>query len=340
MKKTLLISLMLLLMFSLFSQEKKVITVLDFNINNISENDMKSITSFLSAALFDTGMYQVIDASQRNAILDELSFSASGCVDESCQLEIGKMLSAEMIVVGDIGLLGGRYLMTAKLIETETSNTINTAKGIYADLGELIDGMYVLAESLAGVETLETTVIPPMETSDAQDNEGDFVADVGGVETVESSPDLLAVPEEEKKGLSSRKIAGLSCLAGGVLASGFGGYLMVDAYSFYSNDLLTAETAYDNVVTDYPGDWSALSYEEREALFDAAYDVLADAKTTKNNKLFLSAGVAGGGLVLIGVGAFLFFSPEKTEVPGDLADFSFNIYPGLGYTSFQGTLSF
>jgi len=337
-KKILLITMMLLVLVPIFSQEKKVITVLDFNINNISESDMKSITSFLSAALFDTGMYQVIDASQRNAILSELSFSASGCVDESCQLEIGKMLSAEMIVVGDIGLLGGRYLMTAKLIETETSNTINTAKGIYTDLGELIDGMYDLAESLAGVTVPASVVVeePEEPAVPEKDPEAESVI----VEESEPAPDILDEPEREKMSMSGRRIAGLACLAGGALTSAVGGYLIVDAYSYYTGDLLTAQDAYDNIATDYEGDWSALSYAERTTLSTNAYDAWVDATATKNSKLFLSAGVTGAGLVLLGVGAFLFLSPEKTEISGDVADLSFYVRPGLGYTSFEGRLSF
>ena len=96
MKRIFFIFTLLFAISVLYSQEKPIITVLDFSVNNISENDMRSIISFLSAALFDTGEVTVIDASQRDTILAELSFSASGCSDESCQLEIGKLLSAEI----------------------------------------------------------------------------------------------------------------------------------------------------------------------------------------------------------------------------------------------------
>ena len=38
-----------------------------------------------------------IEVSQRDNILKEMEFSLSGCSDESCMLEVGKMLSAESI---------------------------------------------------------------------------------------------------------------------------------------------------------------------------------------------------------------------------------------------------
>jgi len=71
---------------------------------------MQSIITLLSSALFRTDKFTVIDVGQWAAILSEMEFSNSGCSDESCQLEIGKLLSSEMIVVGDITKVGSRYL--------------------------------------------------------------------------------------------------------------------------------------------------------------------------------------------------------------------------------------
>ena len=90
------------------AQEKPTITVLDFQINNVSQGDMRSIISLLTSALSQSGQYRVIDVSQRETILKELEFSASDCTDEACQLEIGRLLSAEMIGVGNLGKVGSR----------------------------------------------------------------------------------------------------------------------------------------------------------------------------------------------------------------------------------------
>ena len=57
------------------------------------------IISLLSSALFKTDVYTVIDVSQRQTILEELNFPMSGCTGESYLLEVGKLLSAEAIVV-------------------------------------------------------------------------------------------------------------------------------------------------------------------------------------------------------------------------------------------------
>ena len=68
----------------------------------------------------------------------------SGCSDDSCALEIGKMLSAELIVTGNLSKVGSRYLMSVKMLETETSRTMGTANGKFTDLDELIDGLELL----------------------------------------------------------------------------------------------------------------------------------------------------------------------------------------------------
>ena len=50
---------------------------------------------------------------QRETVLKELEFSMSGCTDESCMLEVGKMLSAELIVGGSISQLGSKIVLSA-----------------------------------------------------------------------------------------------------------------------------------------------------------------------------------------------------------------------------------
>ena len=320
----------------LFSEEKKVITVLEFSVNNVSENDMISITSFLAAALFDTGKYRVIDASQRNAILEELSFSASGCVDESCQLEIGKLLSAEMIVVGNIGLLGDRYMLSAKILETETSDTVSIAKGIYADLNELVDKMPQFASELAGAEYAEEAEEeePPPEVGPVVEEEPQEV------------PETVLQPADTEKASTGssrriRKIAGLSCMAGGVLVSALGGYLVVDAVGFYQNDLAQAEDLYAAPGSEtYPGDWSTATQEERDAYFDELYNDLANKSDESNGKFLTAAGIAAGGLVLLGTGIFLYFFPGKVETSANSTEVSLNVLPGIRRTSFNIQLSF
>ncbi len=137
--------------FYVSSQESKpVISVLDFETKDLAESEMKGIISRLSSALFQTGDFNVIDISQREAILNELEFSLSGCADDSCMLEVGKMLSAEAIVVGTISHIGSSFLLSAKLLETESGIILNTADGTYGNIDDLLLDLPIIAVHLAG----------------------------------------------------------------------------------------------------------------------------------------------------------------------------------------------
>ncbi|MDA3886842.1 MAG: hypothetical protein PF638_14725 [Candidatus Delongbacteria bacterium] len=134
---------------SVFPQDKPIITVLDFETNEVSHAEMRSIITLISSVLFKTNHFTVIDVSQRETVLKEQKFSLSGSSDESSMLEVGKLLSAEAIIVGSIGRVGSKYVLSVKLLETETATTMNTADGIYKDLDELLNHIYDIAVEIA-----------------------------------------------------------------------------------------------------------------------------------------------------------------------------------------------
>jgi hypothetical protein len=282
MKKVFLTLFIVLVLTISLAADKSVTTVMDFQMNSISQGDMKSIVSFLSASLHDTGKYTVIDTAQRDIILKELAFSNSGCSDESCQLEIGKLLSAEYIVTGDIALVGGRYILSARMLETETSATINTAKGIYDDLGNLIDDMPVFAAQLSGDETAVTGI---------QKKSAPAVA----------APE--AIPDEL---LSGKDIAAWSTLGGGVIAAGIGSYLLYAAFNYKS---ITVDPAFDAYITDSTTVYETSAVDHYNILW-SAYET---AYGEFSNQLIVSSVIAGAGLVSIGVSIFLFLMDDTQQ---------------------------
>ena len=274
MKNALLFILLLLfLAASVPADEPATLTVLDFEVNNISEKDMKSIVSYLSASIFDTGLYRVIDTAQRDTILEEMEFSLSGCTDESCQLEVGRLLSAEIIVTGDISLVGGRYICTARMLDTETSETLASAKTIRDDLGSLIDGMPSFARRLCGLE--------------------------------EEATDIAS--ERTRTPGSFRKIASWSTLGLGVAASGVGGYLIYAALDYRDTYVAPARAAYeDDTVTDFGG----LTPDE---YYTGLYKTYEGYFTEFKGKALTALILSGAGILSLGTSAALFLIPEKPE---------------------------
>jgi hypothetical protein len=79
------------------------------------------------------------------------------------------MLSAERIVLGNIGMIGNRYILSSRMLETETALTLNTADGIYASLDDMVDDLFDLAKRLAQVEGIEEAEPSTAEEPEAEE---------------------------------------------------------------------------------------------------------------------------------------------------------------------------
>lgn len=143
MKKTtffLLLSTIILLASFVYAQEDvPLITVMDFKASGISEAEVEVFVDYISSHILESGKYRVLDRMQRESILQELEFSLSGCTDENCQLEAGRLLQARQIIIGSLGKVGNRFLLNIKLIDVETGETIRTKSEKYSDIDTLID---------------------------------------------------------------------------------------------------------------------------------------------------------------------------------------------------------
>ena len=126
-------------------EEKPVLSVLDFTATGISAAEAKVFTDVLSTYIVRTGTCQLIDRKQRETILEHIEFSYSQCADESCQLEIGRLLSASQLVVGSIGQIGGWLVVPVRLVDVPTGQTLGSVSEKYLSLEALIDAIAALA---------------------------------------------------------------------------------------------------------------------------------------------------------------------------------------------------
>lgn len=139
------------------AEAKPTICVLDFKTSGISRSEMEVFVDYLSSYIVESDQFRVIDRSQRETILKELEFSAADCTDEGCQLEIGKLLAASQIIVGSVGTVGGRHLLTIKMIDVESGQTLRSSSESYGSLEEMIDDTERLAVGFSGGATARKT---------------------------------------------------------------------------------------------------------------------------------------------------------------------------------------
>ena len=125
-----------------------LVTVLDFSIENMAKSDGRLIVDLVFSALVSARKYRVLDRGQRDNILKEVEFSLSACADEKCQLEVGRLLAADNIVVGSLGKVGQRYILNAKMLDVRTGEALSTAYKLFGTLEELVDGAEEVALTL------------------------------------------------------------------------------------------------------------------------------------------------------------------------------------------------
>ena len=125
-----------------------VATVMSFNSQGLSDMEAQFISDYLSSALYNTKAFRIIDRNQRETLLKEMEFSMSGCSDESCQLEAGRLLSADKIIVGNLGKLSTRFIMDVRMIDVSSGETVSVSNEIYNTMDEMIDDCRFIAVNL------------------------------------------------------------------------------------------------------------------------------------------------------------------------------------------------
>ena len=103
-----------------YAEELPRTAILPFQGINVSSNDAKVVSALFETALVQTGSFPVIEQNQMKEILEAQSVTLSGCVDEACAVEFGKLLAAEQIILGTFSSIGGKYVINAKIIDVTT----------------------------------------------------------------------------------------------------------------------------------------------------------------------------------------------------------------------------
>lgn len=110
------------------SQKKAKIAVIEFSdLEGKRSNIGKFTSEELTAKLFKSGKFHVVERSMMQKIFTEQEFSVSGMVDEKSARKIGKILGVDAICSGTITDLGKTVKINARLISTETGSLFSVA---------------------------------------------------------------------------------------------------------------------------------------------------------------------------------------------------------------------
>ena len=108
------------LLSSIFAQDGKLaVSILDFTGEDVQDKVLRACYQQLETSLIESNRFTVIEKSQRDELLKEQEFQSSGICDEACAVEIGKMVGAEYLMLGEIIGFADLYQVNIKIINIE-----------------------------------------------------------------------------------------------------------------------------------------------------------------------------------------------------------------------------
>ena len=97
------------------------VAVMDVNLSgNISKEMKLPLTNAIIGEFVSLSKFRVVDRMNRDAILAEQGFQQTGCVDNTCSVEVGRLLGVNRMVVCNVSLIGNNYNINIQVLNVET----------------------------------------------------------------------------------------------------------------------------------------------------------------------------------------------------------------------------
>jgi len=101
------------------AKDKMRTAVLDLQAKGVPKITAEAVTNLLRSDFVDSGDFTVVERSQMGEILKEQGFQQTGCTDSSCAVKVGKLLSAQKILIGEVTRLGNNIFITVRIVDIE-----------------------------------------------------------------------------------------------------------------------------------------------------------------------------------------------------------------------------
>ena len=92
---------MMLCSVSAYAQDSIRIAVMDLKADGVPEKIARTVSNMIRTELINTGNFSVVDRTQMDQILKEQGFQKTGCTDQKCAVQLGRLMSARKMVVGE-----------------------------------------------------------------------------------------------------------------------------------------------------------------------------------------------------------------------------------------------
>jgi hypothetical protein len=115
---------------SIFSQDQKFpVAILDFEGQDVKSKVLNACFQRFETSLIESGRFTVIEKNDRDEVLEEQKIQSSGICDTDCIVDVGQMLGADYLVMGEIISLSGLYQINIKVISVESGSVVEKVTG-------------------------------------------------------------------------------------------------------------------------------------------------------------------------------------------------------------------
>jgi hypothetical protein len=137
------------------AQEKPRVAVFDPTASgtSIDEGTKLAVQELISSTFVNTGKYTMVERSMIDKVMKEQAFQSSDMADNSQATELGKLVGANKIVLSAVSLVGGRNMLSIKIIDVQTA-TIDQQKTKIVNTNDLLDAVEPLTLELLGEEAV------------------------------------------------------------------------------------------------------------------------------------------------------------------------------------------
>ena len=97
------------------------IAVFDFENNGLEDNEVRQLLTRLESELVKLGDFKVVE--RRNWERFRRTKVANSGITEQTIIDVGNILSANQIILGSVGSIGGLYTISAKLVDVKSEIT-------------------------------------------------------------------------------------------------------------------------------------------------------------------------------------------------------------------------
>jgi len=105
-----------------YADKKITIAVLDFEPNNISVYAAKAVSEFFNTEISKKPEITAVERNKLDRIFRELELRMTGAVDTNTAREVGKLVTADKILIGTLTKTGNIFVITARVVDVDTGH--------------------------------------------------------------------------------------------------------------------------------------------------------------------------------------------------------------------------